>query len=562
MRSSVIASAVLVICSAGLARADVKLPAIFGDHMVLQRDAKVPVWGTAAAGEQMTVSFGDAKATATAGEDGKWTATLDSLKASDKPADFTVTGKNTITLHDVLVGDVWVAAGQSNMVLPLSGASNASTEVPAADHPTIRLFRVGKNPACEPLTDCTGSWQLCTPATAANYSAVGYFFARDINAATHAPIGMIGTYYGGTAAQAWTSSESLLAMPEFKSTVKTLIASREKIRKAQEKYVKQDLPEWEKAHDQWMKEHGGAEYLKAMAAWTVDDKKAQLAKQPSSAKPTIAVPEPVKPKGPDLNSNTPTSLFNGMVAPIIPYAIKGAIWYQGESNADNSVFYRTLFPTMITDWRTHWGQGDFPFLWVQLPNFSGQAKTPTQLVTGWPGVREAQSMTLKLPNTAQAVTIDTSDGNLHPTTKLKVGQRMAIAARRLAYGEDIVAAGPTYNSMKIEGGKVRISFKNPGTGLTNATASSTRPADPLGAVTGFTIAGENHTFVWATATIDGDDVIVSSNEVANPVAVRYAWAANPACNLYNKEGFPASPFRTDDWVDPPKPAASKPAAAK
>jgi sialate O-acetylesterase len=522
--------------------ADVKLPAIFGDHMVLEHDAKVPIWGWADAGEGIKITAGNATATATAGADGKWTASLQGLKTSDQPIDLTIVGKNTITLHDVLVGDVWVCSGQSNMEFNLGGgkygfggALSAPEELPKADHPTLRLFIVKKKTAFEPQTDCVGEWKVCTPDSAGPFSAVGYFFGRDIQDDQHIPIGLIGTYWGGTPAEAWTSLEGLKSAPELQGYVNTITTLLADIPGTLKKYNEETLPHW--------KEESEA----AQKKWQAAAAKAKAAGEPVPPKPNIR-----KPASPDNNPNLPTVLTNGMVAPIVPYAIKGAIWYQGESNAGQAKLYRTLFPTMITDWRTRWGEGDFPFFWVQLANFQARKPDPTQAADGWPGLREAQSMTLKLPNTGQAVIIDIGQGNdIHPKDKADVGYRLSLAARHVAYGEDLVFSGPTYDSMKVEGDKIRISFKNIGSGLTIAAAPSTQrdvpQADPATELKGFSIAGADHKFVWAHAVIDGDTVVVSSPDVHDPVAVRYAWANNPGCNLYNKDKLPASPFRTDDW---------------
>lgn len=536
---------------------DVKLPAIIGDHMVLQRDAKVPIWGWADAGEAVTVTAGSVKATATAGADGKWTATLEGLRASDQPLDVTVAGKNTITLHDVLVGDVWVCSGQSNMEFQLGGgpkygfggAHNAAEEIPKADHPTLRLFVVKKKIAFEPQADCEGAWQASNPDTAPRFSAVGYFFGRDIQQDQHVPVGMIGTYWGGTPAEAWTSLEALKAVPVLASLAQkfeTLVAT---LPQQKEKYEKETLPKWEAANAAFV-----AANKAAQQKWKDDAAAAQAAGQPAPAA-FVPKPAPRKPNAPDQNPNLPTVLSSGMIAPIVPYAIKGAIWYQGESNAGAAKLYQTLFPTMITDWRTRWAEGDFPFIWVQLANFMAPVTAPVQTADGWPGLREAQAMTLKLPNTGQAVIIDIGQANdIHPKDKQGVGARLSLAARHVAYGEDLVYSGPTYDSMKVDGDKVEISFKNLGSGLTIAAAPSTQAGVPQGApadqLEGFSIAGADHKFVWATATISGDTVTVSSPDVHDPQAVRYAWANNPKANLYNKEGLPASPFRTDDWGNP------------
>jgi len=561
VRLRLITSAACLFLSAGIVHADVKLPAIFGSHMVLQRDQKVPVWGTADAGEEVTITLGDAKATATTGADGKWSATLDSLKTSEKPSTMTVAGKNTVTFEDVLVGDVWVASGQSNMEFQLSRANTAGADIAKADLPEIRLFLLQRKVSWQPLSDCTGTWQVCSPKTAPGFSAVGFYFAREINKTQGVPVGMIGTYWGGTPAQAWTSIDALAGVPELGQLADAFAKQQKNMPASKEKYEKETLPTWQAAHDKWAKEVGDV-YNEAMKKFQADAAAAKAENKPLPPKPVLAAPEPKKPGAPDQSPNVPSVLYNGMIAPIVPFAIKGAIWYQGEANAGQPAQYRTLFPTMITDWRTRWGQGDFPFVWVQLTNFHARLDEPTQTAGGWPGLREAQAMTLKLPNTGQAVIIDIGNPNdIHPTDKLDVGHRVALSARHIAYGEQIVYSGPTLDSMKIEDGKVRIKFKNVGGGLAIAAAPSTQPsvpqAEPASELKGFAIAGDDKKFVWATATIDGDSVIVSSPAVKTPVAVRYAWADNPECNLYNKEMLPASPFRTDDWVDPPK-ATTKP----
>lgn len=542
---------VILVLLASPLRADVKLPAIFGDHMVLQREAKVPVWGWADPNEAVTVTAGDVKTDATTGADGKWSATLVGLKASDKPIEVTVAGKNTLTLHDVLVGDVWVCSGQSNMEFQLGGgkwgfggAHDAATEIPKADHPTLRLFIVKKKIALEPQKDCVGEWMVCTPETAPKFSAVGYFFGRDILEDQHVPVGMIGTYWGGTPAQAWTSLEALKAQPELSEMAAGFEKTTGNLAEAKQNYETNVLPKWQKAHDAWAAE---------MKQWNSDAAKAKADGQPEPPKPKSVLQEPRKPSAPDNNPNMATVLTNGMIAPIVPYAIKGAIWYQGESNAGAAKQYETLFPTMITDWRTRWGEGDFPFIWVQLANFMARNPDPTQQPDGWPGLRDAQSKTLKLPNTGQAVILDIGEEkDIHPKDKMDVGLRLSLAARHVAYGEDLIYSGPTYDSMRIDGDKIQVKFKNTGTGLAILAAPSTQAdvpqAQPAAELKGFAIAGEDHKFVWASATIaSADTLIVSSPEVKEPKAVRYGWANNPEVNLYNKEGLPASPFRTDSW---------------
>lgn len=552
------AVAVLLLLMAPPSLGDVKLPAIFGDHMVLQRDAKVPIWGWADSGEMVTITAGSAKASATAGDEGKWSATIDGLKASDQPINVTITGKNTVTLQDVLVGDVWVCSGQSNMEFQLGGgkygfggALGAAEAIPEADHPTMRLFIVAKRIAFDPQTDCMGSWKVCTPDSAARFSAVGYFFGREIQEDQHVPVGMIGTYWGGTPAESWTSLEALNAVSELEPLARRFENLKRLLPQLKQTYEHEALPKWEQANADWIKNDGPAA-LAAQQKWIADAAAANAAGEPIPTKPPAAKLQPKKPLAPDEDPNMATVLNNGMVAPIVSFAIKGAIWYQGESNAVRARQYQTLFPTMIDDWRKRWAQGDFPFIWVQLANYMDRKPEPTQTDDGWPRLREAQSMTLKLPNTAQAVIIDIGQGSdIHPKDKEDVGHRLALAARHTAYGEDMVFSGPTYDSMKVEGGKIRVTFKNVGSGLTIAAAPSTQPGTPAVAPSselhGFTIAGADHQFVWAKATIDGDSIMVSSPDVHHPQAARYGWANNPEANLYNKNGLPASPFRTDGW---------------
>jgi sialate O-acetylesterase len=363
---------------------------------------------------------------------------------------------------------------------------------------------------------------------------------------------MIGTYWGGTPAEAWTSLGALKAVPVLAPLAERFENLLATLPQQKETYDKETLPKWEAANAALIAANDSAQ-----KKWKEDAAAAQAAGQPAPA-PLVVKAPPRKPNPPDQNPNAPTVLTNGMIAPIVPYAIKGAIWYQGESNAGRANEYQTLFPAMITDWRTRWSEGDFPFIWVQLANYDphpAPGNKPVQSADLWPGLREAQSMTLKLPNTGQAVIIDIGQASdIHPKDKQDVGQRLALAARHVAYGEDLIFSGPTYDSIKIDADKARVTFKNIGSGLTIAAAPSTQPGVPQAApadqLEGFSIAGADHKFVWATATIDGDSVIVSSPDVHDPQAVRYAWANNPKANLYNKEGLPASPFRTDDWGNP------------
>jgi sialate O-acetylesterase len=488
------------------AAADVKLPAVFSDNMVLQKSEKAPFFGTADKGEKVTIKIGEASADATAGEDGKWRATLDTRNLPTTPVDVTVSGKNTLTIKNALVGEVWLASGQSNMEFTVSSGKDADLEIPAANWPQIRMFTVEKAIGTEPAADVKGRWDVCTPQTVGHFSAVGYFFARDLNQQFKTPVGVIHTSWGGTPAEAWTSREALAAAdPDVKIILDRFDDARAKF-----------TPEAQ------------AKYQEEVKAWRAS----------GAARNKI----PRKPAGvPDQNS--PTTLYNAMVAPLVGYGVRGAIWYQGESNAGRAYQYRKLFPTMITDWRTRWGKAagssepdNFSFYWVQLANF--QARAPQPGDSDWAELREAQSMTQSLPKTGQAVIIDIGDGpDIHPKNKQDVGRRLARQALKKDYDVNIVDSGPTFDTMSIEGDTVRVRFKNAAGGLVSHEVK----------LTGFAIAGEDKKFVWADAKIEGESVVLKSPAVAKPVAVRYAWANNPDASLYNKAVLPTCPFRTDDW---------------
>jgi sialate O-acetylesterase len=440
------------------ARADIKPHALFADGMVLQQGMPCPVWGTAEAGEKVAVTLltdgkEAAKATATADQGGKWMVKLPPQKAGTGHS-LVLEGKNKVTIKDVLVGEVWICSGQSNMEWPLRASEGGAAAIEKSANPQIRLFTVPHTSTDTLQTDVKGQWSECGPKTVPGFSGVAYFFGRDLQAALKVPVGLIHNSWGGQPAEAYTSMAALDAHPEHKG----------------------------KAGNQ-------------------------------------------------------AKLYNGMVAPLIPYAIKGAIWYQGESNAGRAELYRTLFPLMIKNWRDDWKQGDFPFLFVQLAPFKAINKEPAD--TDWAHLRDAQRHTsLTVPNTAMAVIIDGGDEkDIHPKRKEPAGARLALAARALAYGDKVEYEGPSYDKMKVEGGKAILSFKHVGRGL-EAKGGET--------LTGFTIAGEDKKFVNAKAEIQGDMVLVWSDEVKAPVAVRYGWADYPVVNLWNKDGLPASPFRTDN----------------
>jgi sialate O-acetylesterase len=494
-------AAILAAGSSAL-EAAVALASPFTDHAVLQRGMPIPVWGTADAGEQVTVTFdGQAKSVA-AGADGKWLVRLDAHQAGG-PYELKVAGTNTLTLTDVLVGEVWICSGQSNMEWTLKNANNPEQEIAAANFPKLRHFRVDKKTSDTPLGSCTGSWTVCTPQNAGGYTAVGYFFGRKLVQELDVPVGLLHTSWGGTPAEAWTSRAALTSTAPFTGV----------------------LAAWDKRMENLPAETG--KFKAAMEKWQVEAAAAKAAGQPEPKKPR-------KPEGQD-SPNKPASLYNGMLNPLVPYGIKGAIWYQGESNAGRAKEYHALMSLMIGDWRQAFGQGDFSFYIVQLANFMERKDQPGD--SGWAALREAQYLTTTtVKNTGLAVAIDIGDAkDIHPRNKQDVGLRLALNALAKDYGKPITYSGPVYRSMAVEGANAVLSFDHLGGGLTVT-------GDQL---TGFAVAGEDMKFVWADAKIVGDTVVVSAAAVTKPVAVRYAWADNPACSLGNKAGLPAVPFRTD-----------------
>jgi len=495
-----------VLVVVGGALADIKLPAIIGDNMVLQQGKAVAIWGWAEPGEEVmaSVSWQPMQWGVKADKDGKWRFNVTSPKAGG-PYEITLKGKNTITIKNILAGEVWVGSGQSNMQMSVESSANSREEMAAAKYPRIRLFSVEREVADKPKDDCKGAWVECSPETVPGFSAAEYFFGRELHKELDVPIGLVHTSWGGTPAEAWTTSEMLASDEDFKPILTRFEEAMAKYPQAKAEYD-QKIKEWEEA--------------------------AKKAREAGTAAPG----RPGEPFGPG-HPHSPAGLYNAMIAPLIPYGIQGAIWYQGESNAGRAYQYRELFPAMIQSWRKSWGQGDFPFLFVQLANFMAVKDEPTD--SAWAELREAQLRTLSVPNTGMAVIIDIGDEkDIHPKNKQDVGKRLATWALGTTYGKKPVYSGPLYKSMKVDGNKVILSFDHVGGGLT---------AKGDGPLKGFAVAGEDKKFVWADAKIEGDSVVVSSEQVAAPVAVRYAWADNPISNLYNKEGLPASPFRTDDW---------------
>ncbi|HPN84361.1 MAG TPA: sialate O-acetylesterase, partial [Victivallales bacterium] len=487
--------------------ADVSLPAIFSDHMVLQAETSVPVWGWAEPGEQVTVSIGDQSKAATADADGKWMIKLDKLK-SDQATSLTVKGKNTITINDVLTGEVWFCSGQSNMAMKVKKSKDFELEKEAANYPKIRMFEESSNPNPSIQEKCNGSWKVCSPDTVDKFSATAYFFGRELFRKINQPIGLINSSVGGTPIEAWTSLEAQKDVPELKPLFET----------------------WEKRISEWDQEKANAAYEEKLAKY-----KEALAKE---GKPEKKSDRPKKPESPVTSGSRPANLFNSKIAPLIPYSIKGAIWYQGEANAKNlEVIYDLTLPLMIKDWRTRWNQGDFPFAWVQLPGYKKVQEKPVE-EGPWPNIRECMLKALSVPNTGMAITIDVGEAeDIHPKNKQEVGKRLAMWALAKVYGQNCAFSGPLPAGHEIKGSEIVCSFKHTDGGLVSKD----------GELKGFAIAGADKIWYKANARIDGDKVVVSSPEVKEPKAVRYAWANNPVCNLFNGAGIPASPFRTDDW---------------
>jgi sialate O-acetylesterase len=600
--------AVLAFFCAALACADPKLPALFGDHMVLEHGRPIPVWGWAEEGEPIRVTLGSAAASTTAGPDGRWRVDLPAQKPGG-PLIFTVVGHTTLRFRDVLIGEVWMASGQSNMAFGLSGAATSSEDLPKAGDDGMRLLTVPKATSLQPRDRFPARWQASTPDTAREFSAVAWYFGRE-RRRLGIPVGLIHTSWPGTQAEEWTDAKSLAADPDFAPILERWNAVAAQTYGLEEKPLDFELvfdglslagrrpaplpARWkyssDSAPDTALEVSAGARLWGRLRA--ADSSQLSLSFTPDGApadlrafsgirfrvhghgffkvhllQPTItdwdnyatpvleATAEPreivvefaglkqagwgvrrgftpealtsfvIEPQLGRTAERPPSGLFQAMIAPLAPYGIHGAIWYQGEGNAGRAFQYRKLLPAMIQGWRAAWGY-DFPFLIVQLPNFRERRLQPSE--SDWAELREAQSMALRLPNTGLAVTIDLGEAdNVHPANKRAVGERLA----RAAAGE----SSPLYAGLAVEGPRIRIRFRD-GDGLAALGGGPLR---------GFAIAGEDRRFVWAKAAIEGETVVVWSPEVPKPVAVRYAWADNPDCNLGNRAGLPASPFRSD-----------------
>jgi sialate O-acetylesterase len=678
-----------MLCAAGFAvfdaHAELRLASPVKDNMVLQQRIPLPVWGTASPGEKVTVVFGRQKVSATADSNGQWRVTLKPLKArrDQTPAAMTVTGCDTagvasiVVVTNVLVGEVWICSGQSNMEWPVSASANAKAEIEQADYPQIRMFTVPKKTAATPLAECDGHWAVCSPDTVNSFSAVGYFFARELHRELGIPVGMLHTSWGGSPVEPWTSLDALRAttsacerVAAYEKALAEYRTDREKfdadrtaaIRKQEEavaqwnrRQIENDVGQRERwftgadGSGTWkdtpIPMPAGAPLLKNYigfvwcrteteipAAWLGRDLTLNIGpvdeedlayvngtlvgetrdtslwqtprhyKVPAavvtnrqvlivvrvmnqfgavgvnglegqfSLMPVTAEPEelPISLAGTwkyafgspiDLQTkpNIPipsipgaswdvSTLHNAMIAPLAPYAVRGAIWYQGESNSGRPLEYAELFPALIRSWRATWGQPKFSFLFVQLANFMQRQRAPIE-PQSWAGIRDAQRGTLSVPDTGMAVTIDIGEAaDIHPRNKQDVGKRLALWALARTYGKTrLVYSGPLYRRLTVEDNRAVVDFDQTGSGLMCK-------GSPL---VGFAVAGEDKVFHRAQAAVAGKCVVVTSDKVPKPVAVRYAWANNPICNLYNREGLPASPFRTDEWPDAEAKAADE-----
>jgi len=637
----------------------ISLNALFSDGMVLQRDIELPVWGTAAPDVKVTVNFLKQSVTTTADSDGRWQVRLAPVEAGGPHVMTVSAASTTLTVKDVLVGDVWICSGQSNMQFTMASADGYQEELQSADYPNIRQFTVGRKPSVnKPRENPVGKWTACSPKTLKNFSAVAYFFGRELHRHLNVPIGLINTTYGGTPIEAWMSPQSLRSSDDFKPILDRYADAVKAYPQLQEEYLKLsklqksafrkvdvafadpgneavddwanpkvDTADWEtidarhsmilwpgdsvvwarmaidipedlggqalvlsrthtsrtasmtayfNGHPIELMEQVGymrtfnvsGELVKPGRAvialriysdhrtvnfWNVQPTIGPAAEPPdrrtaagewryhhsASAEnhPIVFMPPPRLPMGPD-HPKAPIGLFHGMIHPLIPYGIKGATWYQGEANTTRAYQYRSLLKTMIEDWRSRWKQGDFPFLIVQLANYTYPLKKPAASI--WAELRESQALVAhNVEQAGLAVAIDIGEArDIHPKNKRDVGLRLALAARKIAYGESITSSGPVYHSMKIDGSTIRLQFDHVGKGLIAKGGPLKR----------FSIAGKDRVFHWADARIDGESILVSHPDVSKPVAVRYAWENNPeGCNLYNADGLPAVPFRTDNW---------------
>ncbi len=490
------------------AHADVTLPAIFSDHMVLQRDMPNTVWGWAAPGEPVTVRLATESRSAEADAAGRWRVELGALPAG-APASLTVQGKNTLVIQDVLLGEVWMCAGQSNMAMTVAQAQNAPQEKAAAQYPTIRMFTVTSVASPELQTRCAGKWEVCSPASVEAFSATAYFFGRTLHQNLSAPIGLIhASTVSGSPIEAWTSLARMTKKPELQPL----------------------LNAWEKEIALYAAPDTAARFEAETAAWKLTVETAKAENKPAPRAPIRAGKSP-------RDQNRPGNLFNGKIAPLAGYALRGTIWYQGETNTANGALYATQLPLLVEDWRAAWGRDTLPFLWAQLPGYGRRTAEPVE-TSGWALTRDAMRKSLAVPGTAMSVNVDLGDEtDLHPRNKQEIGRRLALCALAKVYGKDLPFSGPLYKKHEIHGSEIHLHFQHAQGGLISKDE----------ALRGFAIAGADRQWVKANATLQGDRVVVSSPQVAEPQAVRYAWANHPDGNLTNASGLPASPFRTDSW---------------
>ncbi len=620
---------------------NVSLPRLISDNMVLQREKPITIWGWANAGEKVTIQFNKQTKSTRTDELGKWIITLEPEQAGG-PFVMTVKGKNKITINDILVGEVWICSGQSNMEWPVRSSNNAAAEIRSSNFPQIRHFTVQKAVSIKPEDEVKGGdWKIATPENVGDFTAIGFFFARELYNELKIPIGLVHTSWGGTHSETWTSKEAFERSEEFKDMIAKMpelnfdVLSKKKAEEITKRLKSMNInfaegkeslswketnfddsrwpsirvPQlWEKTMGDldgivWLRntisledeDIGKSAVLKLSMIDDSDETYVNGMKVGStnsySAQRSYVIPSSVLKKGKNViavkvtdtgggggiygddndvklviqqgrelslagnwqvgvesvassaavgPNSYPTLLFNAMINPILNYSFRGALWYQGESNAGRAYQYRKAFPLMIQDWRNHFKQGDFPFYFVQLASFNA-AMGNSKLGSTWAELREAQTMALSLPYTGMAVTTDIGEAtDIHPRNKQDVGHRLAVIALNQLYDKKQVDGGPMYQSMKVEGNKIRIIFTGTGSGLV--------AKDKYGYLKGFEIAGADQKFYYAKAMTEGNDVVVSSEAVMNPVAVRFAWADNPDdANLFNKEGYPAVPFRTDTW---------------
>ncbi|HEX4758176.1 MAG TPA: sialate O-acetylesterase [Terracidiphilus sp.] len=658
--------------------AEVHLPCLFTDHMVLQESGSVPVWGTASPGEHVTVTLAGQSAETSAGADGNWLLKLNLHGFAGGPYRLTIAGEKTITLFDVLVGEVWLAGGQSNMEFELAKSEGADAEIANSTNTNLRQFKVAKAGSFEPADTCSGHWVSAAPSTSGDFTAIGYYFAKQLQKDLQKPVALVSSYYGGSNVESWLSPDAMEKLPEIKAVAETMITDgksytqrlaqyRQDYQAWQQKVHRDDVPEADRAKladpalstSMWRSvnvgsgftenalPNGGVVWLRKQVKVTPEmagiylpmhfgamhefddvywngvriggtsaDASTSMNDSPRSGltrrydvparfmqagegtlairifnpvappsidnvprneaalqgdwnvkiestlpaiDPTAKAAFPQRPAVPSNERSEPTALYNSMIHPIIPFAIHGVIWMQGEANIGRAFQYRTIFPAMIRDWRTHWGEGDFPFYFCQLANWQEKVSAPGD--SNLAELREAQSMALALPNTGEVITIDVGEaGDVHFRDKKTVGLRMARIAMAKDYGHPMSYSGPVYASSERNGSAMRIHFKFADGGLVAApipatykeksTYTTSLPLvrnSPKSELEGFQICGTDHRWVWANAKIKDDTILVSSPQIKDPVAVRYGWANNPTVNLYNGAGLPADPFRTDDF---------------